>query len=76
MLLHVLPLLSYATGFDGTVKVWKMDPSLDELMTEVVHTASYFPKEAPGGGEERWGSNTSERSGGTQRYVLSTDHAL
>lgn len=40
--------ISYATGFDGTVKVWTVDPSLDELPTQVVHTASYFPKEAAG----------------------------
>lgn len=40
-----------ATGFDGTVKVWNVDPSLDDLTTEVVSTARYFDKEAVGAGD-------------------------
>ncbi|CAM9946233.1 unnamed protein product, partial [Ectocarpus fasciculatus] len=41
-----------ASGFDGTVKVWRVDPSLDELSTEVVMAERYFAKEAVGGSSE------------------------
>lgn len=41
-------LLSNAAGFDGTVKVWSVDPALEEMATEVVSSANYFSKEAVG----------------------------
>lgn len=44
-------LLSIAAGFDGTVKVWSVDPALEEMTTEVVSSANYFSKEAVGLGE-------------------------
>ncbi|CAM9358458.1 unnamed protein product, partial [Hapterophycus canaliculatus] len=36
-----------ASGFDGTINVWKVDPSLDELCTEMVSSENYFEKEPP-----------------------------
>ncbi|CAN0073069.1 unnamed protein product, partial [Scytosiphon promiscuus] len=44
-----------ASGFDGTVKVWKVDPSLDELCTDMVLTETYFDKEAPATGFKHLG---------------------
>ena len=35
--------------------MWKVDPSLDDLATDVVHTESYFVKEAAGLGFEHLG---------------------
>ena len=35
-------------GFDGTVKVWSVDPALEEMATVVVSTEKYFAKEAVG----------------------------
>ncbi|CAM9838838.1 unnamed protein product [Laminaria digitata] len=37
-----------AAGFDGTVKVWSVDPALEEMATIVVSTEKYFTKEAVG----------------------------
>lgn len=38
------------SGFDGCIKVWSVDPSLDEIACQLVKSEQYFGKETMGSG--------------------------